>query len=69
MRHTVVQEIARFTDSPEYQVELWDHHLVEYFVRHPERFRAFVEAKSLLQHHIWFDSYRSSKGLAVTVQA
>lgn len=64
MRETIVQKIAHFIGAPEYQVELWDHHLVDYFLRNPERFHAFVDASALRQHHIWFDSYRYSKGLS-----
>lgn len=65
MRRAVVREIASFTDAFEYQVELWDRHLVEYFVQHPDRFKAFTEtADSLSKHLIWFDSYRGSRRLA-----
>lgn len=65
MRKTIVREIARFTEALDYQVELWDIHLVEYFMRYPDRFRAFTEAaEALSKHHIWFDSYRVSRGLA-----
>lgn len=69
MRHNIVLEIARFTGAPAYQVELWDSPLIDFFLRHPERFRVFADSNTgaAQRHRLWFDSYRSSIGLAPAV--
>jgi len=68
MRNTVVLEIARFTGAPAYQVELWDSPLIDFFLRHPERFRAFADTSTSAaqRHRLWFDSYRTSWGLTLS---
>lgn len=52
MRNNIVLEIARFTGAPEYQVELRDSPLIDFFLRYPDRFPVFADSRTdVAQRH------------------
>lgn len=55
MRGEIIRELAIFRDVQEYQVEMWDGALIDYFISRQEKFRQFRQSAGCAKQLVWLE--------------
>ncbi len=55
MRSEVIRELAVFRGALEYQVEMWDGALIDYFTKRWEQFQQFKHSTGCAKHLVWLE--------------
>lgn len=53
MKSSVIHELARFLEALPYQVQAWDHQVIDHLVRHTETFRDFQKSDAAAKWDIY----------------
>ncbi len=61
MRSEVIRELAIFRDVQEYQVEMWDDDLVDYFIARQEKFQQFRHSSGCAKNLVWLEGLHNCR--------